>query len=84
MTRHPAPFVHMAREVEDALVRGRPVVALETTLVSHGFPHPVGVETAQASEPTLKITIALANTRRVPNRSDKNPDAGIRSATVSM
>ena len=50
MTRHPAPFVRMTREIEDALVRGRPVVALETTLVAHGFPPPIGVQTALASE----------------------------------
>ena len=42
VTRYPAPFVNMAREVRDALVRGGPVVALETTYVSHGFPHPTG------------------------------------------
>ena len=50
VTRHPAPYVNMAREVREALVRGQPVVALETTYVSHGFPHPTGVETAVASE----------------------------------
>jgi pseudouridine-5'-phosphate glycosidase len=44
----------MTREVEDALVRGRPVVALETTLVAHGFPHPLGVQTALASEAAVR------------------------------
>jgi len=55
----------MTREVRDALVRGQPVVALETTYVSHGFPHPAGVETALASEAAVRdggavpATIAL-------------------------
>jgi pseudouridine-5'-phosphate glycosidase len=65
VTRHPAPYVNMTREVRDALVRGQPVVALETTYVSHGFPHPAGVETALASEAAVRdggavpATIAL-------------------------
>jgi pseudouridylate synthase len=49
VTRHPAPFVNINREVREALERGRPVVALETTYVAHGFPHPEGVETAVAA-----------------------------------
>jgi pseudouridine-5'-phosphate glycosidase len=65
VTRHPAPYVNMTREVRDALVRGQPVVALETTYVSHGFPHPTGVETALASDAAVReggavpATIAL-------------------------
>ncbi len=52
----------MAREVEDALVRGRPVVALETTLVAHGFPPPLGVETAMASEAAVRESGAVPAT----------------------
>ena len=62
MTRHPAPFVNMAREVRDTLVRGGPVVALETTYVSHGFPHPTGVETAIASEESVRAAGAIPAT----------------------
>lgn len=36
--------------VSDALAGGRPVVALETTLVTHGLPSPDGVDTALALE----------------------------------
>ena len=39
-----------ADEVADAIAGGRPVVALETTLVTHGLPHPDGVSTAVAME----------------------------------
>ena len=62
MTRYPAPFVNMAREVRDTLVRGGPVVALETTYVSHGFPHPTGVETAIASEESVRAAGAIPAT----------------------
>jgi pseudouridine-5'-phosphate glycosidase len=36
----------LSAEVALALRRHRPVVALETTLVTHGLPHPQGLETA--------------------------------------
>jgi pseudouridylate synthase len=35
--------IHVAQEVADALARRRPVVALETTLVAHGFPAGEGI-----------------------------------------
>jgi pseudouridylate synthase len=41
-----ADFVVVAPEVAEALAAGGPVVALETTLVTHGLPHPDGVEAA--------------------------------------
>jgi pseudouridine-5'-phosphate glycosidase len=37
-------------EVADALAAGRPVVALESTLISHGLPYPQSVEVARAAE----------------------------------
>jgi pseudouridine-5'-phosphate glycosidase len=62
VTRHPAPYVNMTREVRDAIVRQQPVVALETTYVSHGFPHPTGVETAVASEAAVRAAGAIPAT----------------------
>jgi pseudouridine-5'-phosphate glycosidase len=38
--------VIIAPSVAEALSAARPVVALETTLVTHGFPHPAGLEIA--------------------------------------
>lgn len=37
-------------EVRDALAEGRPVVALESTIISHGMPYPQNVETAREVE----------------------------------
>jgi pseudouridine-5'-phosphate glycosidase len=37
-------------EVRDALASGRPVVALESTIISHGMPHPQNVEMARRVE----------------------------------
>src|SRR5689334_7934011 len=46
----------IAPEVADALADGRPVVALESTLISHGLPYPQNVEVASASEAAVRET----------------------------
>jgi pseudouridine-5'-phosphate glycosidase len=46
----------VAPEVADALADGRPVVALESTLISHGLPYPQNVEVANASEAAVRET----------------------------
>jgi pseudouridine-5'-phosphate glycosidase len=38
----------IAPEVAAALAEGRPVVALESTLISHGLPYPQNLEVASA------------------------------------
>lgn len=48
--------------VAEALADGRPVVALETTLVTHGLPHPAGVETAAAMEAEVRAAGAVPAT----------------------
>lgn len=39
--------LHMAPEVRDALALGKPVVALETSVVAHGLPAPANLEAAR-------------------------------------
>ena len=41
-------------EVSSALVSSRPVVALETTIISHGMPHPQNIETALEVEDIVR------------------------------
>ena len=41
-------------EVKKALDEGRPVVALESTIISHGMPYPKNVETALLVEKTIR------------------------------
>ena len=41
-------------EVATALAHGRAVVALESTLITHGLPHPANVETALAMEAAIR------------------------------
>ena len=49
-------------EVRDALAEGRAVVALETTLVAHGFPAPHGVEVGLESDAAVREAGAVPAT----------------------
>lgn len=40
------PYIQLSPEVKAALQAGKPVVALESTIISHGMPYPQNVETA--------------------------------------
>ena len=52
----------MTDEVQDAMDRGVPLVALETTLVSHGFPGGEGVQVALAAEARVREAGAVPAT----------------------
>ena len=55
-------LVEIAAEIRAALDEGRPVVALETTLVAHGFPPPTGVEVGLQSEAAVRNAGAVPAT----------------------
>jgi len=44
----------MTPEVREALAQGKPVVALESTIISHGMPYPQNVETARQVEALVR------------------------------
>ena len=48
------PYLDIAPEVSKALAEGRPVVALESTIISHGMPYPQNVETALMVEQVIR------------------------------
>ncbi len=50
----PHPMLALTEEVRDALATGRPVVALESTIISHGMPYPKNVETAREVEQLVR------------------------------
>jgi pseudouridylate synthase len=58
-------FLEISQEVKDALNANKPVVALESTIISHGMPYPVNIETALEVEQIIRehgatpATIAL-------------------------
>lgn len=51
--------LHLHDEVRDALSTGRPVVALESTIIAHGMPHPRNLETARALEDDVRAAGAV-------------------------
>lgn len=51
-----------ASEVAEALAAGRPVVALESTLISHGLPYPQNLEVARAAEAAIREAGAVPAT----------------------
>lgn len=55
-------YLDIAPEVQQALADGRPVVALESTIISHGMPYPKNVETALLVEQTLRDNGAVPAT----------------------
>ena len=55
-------YLDINPEVEGALDEGRPVVALESTIIAHGMPYPKNVETALAVEEVIKKNGAVPAT----------------------
>jgi len=62
-------YLDISDEVMEALDRGKPLVALESTIISHGMPYPMNVETALKVEEIVResgavpATIAILNGR---------------------
>lgn len=62
-------YLDIAPDVAAALSSGEPIVALESTIISHGMPYPQNVDTALAVEETVRAagatpaTIAILNGR---------------------
>jgi len=50
----PEPLLDIRSEVTAALKEKRPVVALESTLISHGLPWPINLETAAGAEKAVR------------------------------
>jgi pseudouridine-5'-phosphate glycosidase len=61
------PFLEIHPEVKQALQSGQPVVALESTIISHGMPYPQNINTALEVEQIVRnngavpATIAIFN-----------------------
>ena len=55
-------YLDIAPEVQQALNEHRPVVALESTIISHGMPYPQNVETALKVEQTVRESGAVPAT----------------------
>jgi pseudouridine-5'-phosphate glycosidase len=83
-----SPLLHLHSAVAAALEAGRPVVALESTLVAHGLPWPINLETARAAESAVRAegavpaTIAVWHGRPVIGLSDAELEALARGGDI--
>ena len=55
-------YLDVAPEVAEAIANGKPVVALESTIISHGMPYPQNVETALQVEQIIRDNGAVPAT----------------------
>ncbi|XP_022731144.1 uncharacterized protein LOC111285808 isoform X2 [Durio zibethinus] len=60
--RNSNALVKVSAEVSDALSSGHPVVALESTIISHGMPYPQNLETAREVEAIVRENGAVPAT----------------------
>lgn len=73
-------YLDIAPEVQEALTSGKPVVALESTIISHGMPYPQNVETALNVEKIIRecgavpATIAIIGGRLKAGLSESEID----------
>ena len=56
------PYLSVSDEVRAAIAANKPVVALESTIISHGMPYPQNVETALLVEKTVRENGAVPAT----------------------
>lgn len=60
-------YVEYSDEVKKAMEEGKPVVALESTIISHGMPYPQNIETAKACEEIIRENGAVPATTAIIN-----------------
>jgi pseudouridine-5'-phosphate glycosidase len=74
-------FLDVRPEVKEAVAEGRPVVALESTLIAHGLPWPLNLETALAAEEVVREDGAVPATVAVLRG---RPTVGLRESELEM
>ncbi|MBN2876493.1 MAG: pseudouridine-5'-phosphate glycosidase [Bacilli bacterium] len=61
------PYLDIQKEVQEALRNNLPVVALESTIISHGMPYPQNVEMAKKVESIVRSVGAVPATIAIMN-----------------
>lgn len=75
------PYLNFSPEVATALTEGKAVVALESTIISHGMPYPENVETALRVEQTVRKAGAVPATIAI---LDGQMQAGLSSNQLEL
>ena len=55
-------YLDIQSEAKNAIIEGKPVVALESTIISHGMPYPENLKTARQVERTIRDNGAIPAT----------------------
>lgn len=55
-------YITLSKEVQEAKEQGKPIVALESTIISHGMPYPQNVKTAREVEQIIRDNGAVPAT----------------------
>lgn len=58
-------YIEIKQEVKEALEQNKPVVALESTIITHGMPYPANVETALTVERIIRENGAIPATMAI-------------------
>ncbi len=70
-------------EIQEALATNKPVVALETTLVTHGFPYPTNYDLSLDLEEIVRSTGAVPRHHRYHRWTRQNWPREIRARAAS-
>ena len=81
-------YLDVAPEVQEAIKAGKPVVALESTIISHGMPYPQNVETALNVEKIIReggaVPATKASRRDLPILVAEKRDGATTVTTTMM
>jgi len=75
---NPKAYLSVTPEIRKAIAERRPVVALESTIITHGMPHPANLEMARGVEQVVRdagaipATIAIMDGRLAVGLSDED------------
>ncbi len=82
-------YITLSEEVKQAKEQGKPIVALESTIISHGMPYPQNVQTAREVEQIIRdngavpATIAIVNGKIKIGLSDEELEMFGKSSDVA-
>ena len=60
-------YIKIDKDIRNAIINNRPIVALESTLISHGIPYPENIKVAKSSIEAVKKTGSLPATIGIIN-----------------
>lgn len=75
------PYLDITEEIRDGISESRPIVALESTIISHGMPYPQNVETALRVEEIVRASGAIPATIAI---IDGRLKAGLQAAEIDL